>query len=112
MRACTLGGRHARLAAFVAWIETRDPILLEAPFPTRDGRSGCAQAAHDLDVSRAVSHRQNQPRAEDITAGSVRDCAHLANSTRCWSVSGSNFRYCLTIMRQIGSNNFIAGTAY
>jgi len=27
-----LGGRDARLAAFVAWIEARDPILLEALF--------------------------------------------------------------------------------
>src|SRR5690349_25052413 len=31
-----LGGRDARLAAFVAWIEARDSVLLEAPFPTRD----------------------------------------------------------------------------
>src|SRR6267378_3749897 len=35
-----LGGRDARLAAFVAWIEARDPFLLEALFPTRDSRSG------------------------------------------------------------------------
>jgi hypothetical protein len=61
-----LGGRDARLAAFVGWIEARDPILLEALFPTRDGRSSRAQAAYDLDVSRAVSQRQNQPRAKNV----------------------------------------------
>jgi hypothetical protein len=69
-----LGGRDARLAAFVAWIEARDPILLEALFPTRDGRSRRAQAAHDLDVGLAVGQRQNQPGAEDITG---RQCARL-----------------------------------
>ena len=64
-----LGGCDARLAAFVARIEARDPVLLEALFPTRDSRSGRAQAAHDLGVRRAVSQRQNQPCAEDITGG-------------------------------------------
>ena len=66
MRACTWAVA-TRLATFVAWIEARNPVLLEALFPTRDGRSGRAQAAHDLGVGRAVSQRQNQPCAEDIT---------------------------------------------
>lgn len=59
--------RHAWLTALVTRIESRHGLFFEALLPARDGGSGCAQLRIISALGLAVSQRQNQPRAEDVS---------------------------------------------